>query len=136
MAFMEWRAEYSVRVAIFDDEHKKLIAIINQLHGAIAEGLDKAALSAVCDRLIEYTVMHFRHEELYFEDWAYPGAEAHSEAHATLREMVLSYRQQILDRDDRALADELSSFLRHWLGHHILVEDRAYGEYLYAKGLR
>ena len=136
MTFMEWNQSYSVGVAIFDDEHKKLIAIINQLHEAITAGVDKLALQRISDNLVEYTLMHFRHEEMYFDDWAYPAATEHVAIHAALRQKVFEYRKQILEKDTHELAEELAAFLRDWLTQHILVEDRKYGEFLYQKGLR
>ena len=136
MSFMEWTKGYSVGVAIFDDEHKKLIAIINQLHEAQQSKVDKLALQRVSDNLVEYTLMHFRHEEMYFDDWAYPGAAEHIAIHAELRRQVFGYRKQIQEKDSRELAEELAVFLRDWLAQHILVDDRKYGTFLCEKGLR
>jgi len=136
MPFMEWKKDYSVGVAIFDDEHKKLIAIINQLHEAFTVGVDKLALRRISNSLVEYTLMHFRHEEMYFDDWAYPGASEHTAVHAKLRQQVFEYRKQIMERDSSDLAQELTLFLRDWLLNHILVDDRKYGAFLYDKGLR
>ncbi len=136
MQFMEWNTGYSVGVAIFDDEHKKLIAIINQLHEAITAGVDRLALQKISDALVEYTLMHFRHEEMYFDDWAYPEAAAHIRIHAKLRQQVFDYRKQIMEKDAAVLAEELAVFLRDWLAQHILVEDRKYGTFLCDKGLR
>ena len=136
MPFMEWKKDYSVGVAIFDDEHKKLIAIINQLHEVFAAGVDKLALQQISDSLVEYTLMHFRHEEMYFDDWAYPAASEHIAVHAELRRQVFAYRKQILEKKSEDLAQEMTLFLRDWLLHHIMVEDRKYGTFLYGKGLR
>ena len=136
MSFMEWTKGYSVGVAIFDDEHKKLIAIINQLHEALQTEVDKLALLRISDNLVEYTLMHFRHEEMYFDDWAYPGAAEHTAIHAKLRRQVFDYRTQIQEKDSRGLAIELAVFLRDWLTQHIQVEDRKYGAFLCEKGLR
>lgn len=136
MRLMEWDKNYSVGVAIFDDEHKKLIAIINQLQAAVEAGVDKAALQTITDSLVEYVLMHFRHEEMYFDDWAYPEAAAHTAIHAAFRQQVFDYRKQIMDKDATALAGELAALLSGWLTKHILVEDRKYGEFLCQKGLR
>jgi hemerythrin-like metal-binding protein len=136
MSFMEWNKGYSVGVAIFDEEHKKLIAIINQLHDAVEAGVDRLALQRISDSLVEYVLMHFRHEEMYFDDWAYPDAAGHVSLHAKLRQQVFEYRKQILEKDSGELAQELAVFLRDWLSQHILVEDRQYGEFLVRKGLR
>lgn len=136
MSFMDWSESYSIGVAIFDDEHKKLIAIINALHEALSASIADRDLQRISDSLLEYTLMHFRHEEMYFDDWAYPYAAAHIAEHSTLRERVFKYRRQIQEKESRELGLEMMAFLRDWLANHILVEDRKYGEFLYAKGLR
>lgn len=136
MSFTEWNKGYSVGVAIFDDEHKKLIGIINQLHEATVAGVDTLVLQRISDSLVEYTLMHFRHEEMYFDDWAYPGAAEHVAIHAQLRQKVFEYRRQILEKDSRELADELAAFLHDWLTQHIMGDDRKYGQFLCEKGLR
>lgn len=134
MSFMEWNDRYSVGVAIFDDEHKKLIAIINELYEAVAAGVDKLSLQRVSDKLVDYTLMHFKHEEMYFDDWAYPGSAAHIASHAKLRQQVFDYRKQILEVDSKELALDMLDFLRDWLNHHIMVEDRKYGTFFANKG--
>jgi hemerythrin len=136
MSFMEWTDRYSIGVAIFDDEHKKLIAIINDLHNAIAAGIGQSDLQRICENLVEYTLMHFRHEEMYFDDWAYPDAARHIAIHASLRQRVFEFRKQILEKENPEIGAELATFLRDWLFNHIQVEDRKYGEFLYEKGLR
>jgi hemerythrin len=136
MAFMEWTNSYSIGVAVFDDEHKKLIAIINDLHAAIEAGVDENCLKAVSDRIIEYAIMHFRHEEMYFNDWAYPHAEEHTAIHDAMKQRAFGYRNRIGEKDSSALAGEMLEFLRQWLAQHIMNEDRKYGEFLYDKGLR
>lgn len=136
MAFMEWRADYSVGVAIFDDEHKKLIAIINSLYDALLAGVSDEILDQISGSMVEYTMLHFRHEEMYFDDWAYPDAAAHITAHGQLRQQVFAYRKQIGNADSRDLAEKMLTFLRQWLIDHIIVDDRAYGEFLLDKGAR
>lgn len=136
MAFMEWSSQYGVGVAIFDDEHKKLVAIINELHAALAAGADKPALEKVIDHLIEYTLMHFRHEEMYFDDWVYPDAQAHIASHTRLRAQVFDFRKAVMARDAREVGTEMADFLRHWLLDHIQDEDKRYGAFLTQKGLR
>jgi len=136
MSFMNWSDRYSIGVAIFDDEHKKLIAIINRLYEGVTAGISPADLTLISDSVVEYVLMHCRHEEMYFDDWAYPEAVAHTAMHAQLREQVFKYRRQIQEKDGKELGLEMMNFLRDWLANHILVEDRKYGEFLYRKGLR
>jgi hemerythrin len=134
MAFMDWTEKYSVGIAVFDDEHKKLIAIVNTLHHAVSAGTDKLELQRICDGLVDYTISHFRHEEEYFAEWGFPEAGQHIAEHDALRQQVFGYRNQIRTANNAELAFQLLRFVRGWLSHHILVEDKKYGRFLLQKG--
>lgn len=134
MPLIEWSEEYSVGLEIFDAEHKTLIAIINRLHDAFEQGMDRHVTDAALDELIEYTVQHFGHEETYFDNYAYPDKAAHLVAHRELRQQVEEYRASAKGSIEMAL--ELITFLRYWLLGHILSEDKKFCRYLIAKGLR
>ena len=54
MEFMTWTSDLSVGVEVLDDDHKKLIGIINQLHYGITAGHDREVLEAVLNELVEY----------------------------------------------------------------------------------
>ena len=41
MAFMQWNTALSVKVAEIDEQHKQLIAMINDLHSAMKTGQAK-----------------------------------------------------------------------------------------------
>jgi len=135
MSFMEWTEKYSVGVAVFDDEHKKMIAIINNLHQSITGGADKLALQRISDSLVDYTLSHFRHEEEYFEEWGFPDSKEHIAGHEDLRRQVFEFRKRINEAEASELAGEMLHFLRSWLTRHILVEDKKYGRFLLGKGV-
>jgi len=135
MAFMEWTGSFSVGVAVFDDEHKKLIALINRLHECASGGRDLPALKSICDELVDYTLQHFRHEEEYFDEWGYPGAKEHTARHEQLQRRVYAYRNRLQGAEGMELALEMLRFLSDWLQRHIMIEDRKYGQFLLQKGL-
>jgi len=62
MAFMVWTKVISVGVTAMDDDHKKLIDIINKLHDGIVAGHKKEILAAVLDHLVDYTKFHFTNQ--------------------------------------------------------------------------
>jgi len=134
MAFMEWTDKFSIGIAVFDDEHKKLIAIINSLYEHVSAGADKLTLQRVSDALVEYTLTHFRHEEDYFEEWGFPDANEHIKDHEELRRKVFEYRKAIAASQPAELAADMLRFLRSWLAQHILVADKKYGAFLLEKG--
>ncbi|GAA0554279.1 hemerythrin-like metal-binding protein [Rhizomicrobium palustre] len=135
MALIDWSEHYSMGVELFDKEHLELIAILNQLHEALEAG-DHYRLESLCYRLMEHTIQHFRHEEMYFDDWAYPQKEAHRNAHKQLRREVFALQSKLLADPDEEAMNALSTFLKEWLTRHILTFDRDYGEFLRTKGLR
>ncbi len=50
-----WSKSYSVGVDVMDQEHKRLIDIINNLYSAMRSGRGKDAIGSILDELIEYT---------------------------------------------------------------------------------
>lgn len=136
MAYLPWNDSYSIGVELFDNEHKQLVAIANELYDAVAQEVDVSALERILDRLIEHVVLHFRHEEMYFDDWNYPEKAEHLASHRRLRREIFNYRERLHSQPSPELASALFEFLRLWLTQHILTEDRAYGAFLIAKGLR
>jgi hypothetical protein len=63
MAFMEWNSGLSVQVATFDEQHKKLLGMVNRLHEAMLQRTGREALAAIFSDLIAYTGTHFADEE-------------------------------------------------------------------------
>ena len=63
MPLFVWNDSYSVKVAELDNQHKKLIGLINQLYDAMKEGKGKDVLEVIFTELIEYTKNHFSAEE-------------------------------------------------------------------------
>ena len=55
MALINWNNSMSVRVAKIDQQHQKLIAMINDLDDAMKQGKGKEVLGKVLSSLISYT---------------------------------------------------------------------------------
>jgi len=136
MAYLDWSADYSIGVEIFDNEHKGLMAILNDLHAVLGSGHDRAEVERLCYRLMEHAIQHFRHEEMYFEDWAYPRRVEHANAHKNLRREIFALQSKLLANPAQEGGQALSIFLKEWLTRHILTDDREYGAFLREKGLR
>ena len=134
MAFMEWSRDLSIGIPIFDDEHKRLLGMINTLHDSIENGTQAAALKRIENELIEYTIVHFRHEEMYFDDFAYPQAKEHQAHHAEMKKRVFAFREEIEHNASDEVSRRLLQCLRDWLADHILIEDKKFGAFLCARG--
>lgn len=134
MALFDWTPEYSVSVLRFDSEHKKLIALINELHEAMSAGRGRAMVAHVLKELTDYTRHHFAGEEEAMRRAGYPGLQAHIAEHRALSEQLAKYYDEWA-ADASTSPIDLLFFLRHWLQRHILETDRKYGKQLNGAGI-
>jgi hemerythrin len=136
MTLMAWNSKMSVGVAEIDDEHKKLVGMLNELHDAMTANRAKEHLGRVLDGLIGYTATHFKHEERLFAQYGYPDATAHAKEHADLTGQVLEVQRRFKNGETGTLTMEVMNFLKRWLVTHIQGSDKKYGPHLNAKGLK
>lgn len=129
MALIQWRDSYSVGVARFDKEHRRLVELINDMFIIVRDKGDSAALNTVVQALIEYTEYHFSSEEEAMEEANYPDLVEHKQHHADLKKKVTTFLEQITAGGED-VRTELYHFLREWLINHIVKEDKKYTEYL------
>lgn len=134
MALMEWSPAFSVKVKKYDDQHKKLVDLINQLHDAMKAGQGTAVLGTVLQSLISYTSSHFADEEKLMQAHAYPDYARHKAAHEALVKKVLDLQQKFQTGNAMVTMNVLS-FLKEWLVTHIQGEDKKYGIFFNGKGI-
>ena len=131
---VQWREEYSVGIEHIDDDHKKLIGLLNNFtiayDYAMSESFEKEALN----ELISYTKYHFSREEKLMEDNEYPDLIAHKAQHKVMIEQVEGFVHLYNEKGHDAL-DEISKFLADWLINHINGTDKQYSEHLHNKGV-
>jgi hemerythrin len=129
-----WDESLSVGIKKIDQQHQELVKIIN----CLVENEDAAGhsepIAHVLDRMTKYAVYHFETEEALMLDCGYPEFEAHRESHTEFKMKTAKF---CLDAGQRkeTLPDELLSYLRDWLEHHILEEDMKYKPYFLERGL-
>ncbi|MCX7820979.1 MAG: bacteriohemerythrin [Brevinematales bacterium] len=134
MAYIDWSSELSVGVNLFDEQHKKLVGIINKLYDAMKEGKGRNVLGEIFNELIEYTKFHFKAEEEVFLKYDYPGYSEQQREHSKLTKEVMDLKDKY-DKGNIFITVEMLSFLKDWLSHHILEVDKKYGPYLKQKGI-
>lgn len=128
MPIIKWRDSYSVGVKKFDDEHKVLIELINEMFVVVRDNQDVDHLDPAVNSLIQYTQKHFTDEEQAMEEVSYPNLIDHKAVHARLLEEVTAYKAKVDENDEKAILG-FYHFLRDWLLTHILEEDMQYKEY-------
>jgi len=126
--FFTWNSSYSVGSDEMDQEHKRLVEIINNLYGAMRQGKGNEAIGSILDGLVEYTRTHFAHEERLMKEVGYSAYEEHKLEHNKLTEQVLEIQSKY--RLGAVLSLEIMSFVKEWLVNHIQGSDKRYGPYL------
>src|SRR4051812_34793132 len=107
----EWNNEFSVGVSSIDAQHQTLFAICRDLFAAIGAGKSKASLGRILDRLVQYTAVHFAHEERLMRTHDYPDLPAHKLQHQALTSRVLKF-QDDFDGGRTAITIQLLQFLK------------------------
>ena len=70
--YLTWKDSYSVGIESIDNDHKKLIHLINNLQTSIDYKTDKQFEKQTLDEVIDYTHYHFSREEELMKKHGYP----------------------------------------------------------------
>ena len=128
--FVSWDEAYSVGFEPIDNQHKKLVTMVNALFAGCKMG-DVAAniayLRTINDAM-EYAGTHFSDEEKYMSQVGYPKLDEHKKQH---EEFVAEINKSVkLYEKGKKEPVELVRFLKNWLLNHIAVSDKQYAPYL------
>lgn len=130
MPFMKWSDEFSIGVDELDNDHKKLVGLINELYDAVEAGRGHEALGKILDGLIFYVSYHLSHEEGLFLRAQYPDLEAHKREHAALTDRAKDVYDKFYSAPTETLPHEVLELLKTWLYQHILESDKKFGVYM------
>jgi len=81
MAYLEWNGKFSVQVAVLDEQHKKIFAMINDLDALRERKAEARVVGGVLVKLLDYAHHHFSTEENSMAEAGYPDLEAHRLEH-------------------------------------------------------
>ncbi len=123
MAYFEWARDMEIDQGPIDQDHRKLVDMVNALHTVTSEGRGQAVVSRVLNELISYTNDHLRREESLMASVAFPNLANHKLGHdafmSSIRELKKKY-----DAGSITVASQLSTVLRDWLSLHIRRSDK------------
>jgi len=129
MAFIDWTAKFSVGSPTIDQQHKRLIAIINKLHDAMLKGGVKNDMEMIFKDLIAYTESHFSAEEAMLKKINYPRLASHQQQHLEFVQTARNLHAQLL-AGKFTVSMDLLRYLKTWLSEHILGTDQQYAPFL------
>ncbi|WPD22931.1 MAG: bacteriohemerythrin [Candidatus Electrothrix aestuarii] len=130
-----WKNEYSVGVSRFDNHHKKLFDIANQLHEMMKSGKGAEVIEPTLRELIDYTKYHLDEEEKAMERIAYSGISSHKRAHSIFTEKLNGALVEIEKGRAQFVVVKVSKTVIDWLIDHIFVVDQKYTAEMNAAGI-
>ena len=133
--YIEWKDDYSVGIDSIDQQHKRLVNLINHLQTAVDHSTGEEFEREALDELVDYTKTHFKYEEGLMEQNDYPDYEPHKAQH----QKMIGEVEQVLseyETDHDAAMNHATEFLRDWLINHINGTDKEYSSYLIGKGVK
>ncbi len=134
MALFTWSDKYSVNINEIDNQHKKLVDMLNALHDAMKAGKGNEVLGKTLGELIQYVGVHFATEEKLMSTHGYPEYNAHKAEHIKLTQKAVDL-QKNFQQGEHVLTMEVLGFLKDWLQNHILGTDKKYSPFLNSKGV-
>lgn len=127
--FIKWKDSFSVGIDVIDQDHKKLLGMINQLQTAAHYQTDEALIESTLNDLIEYTKYHFSREEKMMEKNNYPDFENHKKQHEAMVEQVTGFINEYRVDKTRTI-ENVIMYLKTWLINHINGSDKEYAPYI------
>lgn len=134
--YLIWKDEYSVGIEAIDDDHKKLLNLINQFQTAVHYRTEPEFEDEAFAAVLDYTKTHFQREEQLMSEHGYPKFEAHQQEHRKMIAQVEASLAQYKGEQRHVALKRLLAFLKNWLINHINGTDQAYSGFLRDKGVR
>lgn len=137
---IRWEMQYELGIKSIDDQHKQLIditSVFSMLLTSAVEGEDiYDDMVAIVQELTDYTVEHFRYEEMLFEKYNYPDREKHIAEHKNLIEEIERLDLRAADEEQVVYGKKILKFLINWVFKHISGSDFLYRDLLLQNGVK
>jgi hemerythrin len=120
---IEWQLRYETSIPEIDEDHRRLVGLINDLDDVIEGDGDLQRIGMVIDALVDYTHYHFTREEALLTKIGYAEAGDHGLAHDQFGHFMGELVGTCILQPSRETAARVRDYLQEWLVDHILVED-------------
>ena len=129
MKLIEWQSDFNTGINEIDEQHKKLVDILNTLFDAIQQDKEGVIYKNILQDLIDYIKFHFETEEGLMIKHEYPDFQKHRQYHDYLTKQVMTFYQEEAENAEK-LSIDLLVFLKRWLEDHILGTDMQFGYFV------
>ncbi len=121
-----WNENFDSGIAQIDEQHKKLVHLLNGLASGIVYKVDKLELNAIFSELSDYAAYHFQSEESVWSQFLEddPWESQHKKSHHDFVSQVNRLKDEDNSKPLEAVFKDVASFLTLWLTSHILESDK------------
>jgi len=124
-----WKDELSVGVEKLDQQHQKIIDVLNQLITLInLEVTDESQYSSPLQMMLVSIREHLHFEEYMLKKFNYPDFQAHAQIHEDLFTKLDHYESRLKNLDLQTIT-ELVGYLKGWWIDHIYQTDMKYKDF-------
>ncbi len=121
-----WDDNFNTNIATIDDQHRRLVDILNHLAAHLANRSHPDTLKQYFDELTEYADYHFKSEETIWRQHL-KGDEWLNRHEATHRSFIDSIENLRIEEHSKPIDEVIQdavTFLSRWLAYHILDDDK------------
>jgi hemerythrin-like metal-binding protein len=129
-----WNDHFETGLTLVDQQHRKLLALLNHLATNIAFNADIHSLNTIFDELTDYTLYHFQTEEAIWHQYLpnEPLEHNHQIIHEQFIATALRFKAEQYNKPVMKLAREALEYLAKWLASHILESDKYMAHIVFA----
>jgi len=133
-SYTTWSPDLKTGNAVVDDQHRRLIVMVNDLYNTQKQGKGKHAVTGAMKFLLEYTVKHFADEETLQQEHDYPDYAVHKQQHDEFRSVAQAMAIK-MDRDGPTdeFVNHVCVTVGRWVMNHIKRHDLKMVEYIRKK---
>ena len=120
----QWDSSLETGYEKVDNQHKQLVAAVNNLMEASTGGKGDDAVMGTLEFLTSYAVKHFADEEKLQVEYKYPDYLNHKRIHDDFKGVVGGFVQRVNNEGPtQELINEVSTAIGAWLLNHIKGDD-------------
>jgi hemerythrin len=127
---MLWNKDYLIDVDEIDQEHAQIVDKYNELYILMREGKGHEYYAELLAFLKSYVHEHFAHEEQLHKKHNYPLIHEHKKIHEGFKATLTKIYENSSEKASNRELIRISLFIKQWLIHHILIEDKKFGDHI------
>ena len=134
MEQITWTEDFSVGVVMLDDQHKRLIQMINRLIADPQATTGSETISDLLSGMTNYALKHFATEEELMRKHNYPGLTEQVAQHRAFQKKTVDFCSATM-LQVKIVPETMLRYLSDWLVEHILKIDMAYKPFFRKQGI-